>query len=365
MNYIKVGMDTSKEKVVCAYRANGAGEVTVITLANRKEAVKPWIEKLQAQGVVQACYEASSVGYALYRWLTGWGAECEVVAPSLIPKKPGNHVKTDTRDAKELLSLFEADLLTSVQVPTESEEALRDLVRSRGDMRKTLTQHKHRLNQLMQRHGRIYPGKAHWTQTHMKWLSQEAFEETATEATKAFYLRWVEQSQAELDRVETAIREQAPQHKATYGLAQRFTGFYGIDVMSGIGLASELLDVRRFQKPGQLMAFVGLTGREYSSGPVVRRGAITKTGNAHVRHLLIQAAWKYTRKPVASKRLREHWKSQPAALEAIAQKARDRLYKRYHHLVNRGKAKQKAVVAVARELAGFLWSAGQIEATAA
>ena len=134
MNYIKVGMDTSKEKVVCAYRANGAGEVTVITLANRKEAVKPWIEKLQAQGVVQACYEASSVGYALYRWMTGWGAECAVVAPSLIPKKPGNHVKTDTRDAKELLSLFEADLLTSVQVPTESEEALRDLVRSRGDM---------------------------------------------------------------------------------------------------------------------------------------------------------------------------------------------------------------------------------------
>ena len=365
MNYTKVGIDASKEKLVCAYRMNSTGEVRMVTLANRQEAVKPWIEKLQMQGMVQVCYEASSVGYEIYRWVTGLGADCEVVAPSLIPKKVGRHVKTDVRDAKELLSLFEADLLTSVHVPTESEEALRDLVRSRGDMRKTLTQHKHRLNQLMQRHGRIYPGKAHWTQKHMNWIRRETLTEQAAEATKAFYLRWVEQSQGELDRVEAAIREQAPRHPVTYALAQRFIGFYGIDVMSGIGLASELLDVRRFGKPGELMAFVGLTGREYSSGPLVRRGSITKTGNARVRHLLIQAAWKYTRKPMWSERLREHWKTQPAALETIAQKAKERLFKRYHHLVNRGKQKQKAVVAIARELAGFLWAAGQIEATAA
>ncbi len=365
MNYMKVGIDASKEKLVCAYRANGVGEVKMVTLANRQEAIKPWIEKLQMQGVVQVCYEASSVGYALYRWVTGMGAECAVVATSLIPKKPGNHVKTDSRDAKELLSLFEADLLTSVHVPTVSEEALRDLVRSRGDMRKTVTQHQHRLNQFMQRQGRIYPGKAHWTQKHLDWLAREKFEESATQATKEFYLRWVAQSRAELERVEAAILEEAPKHRTTYALAQRFTGFYGIDVKSGISLASELLDVRRFGKPGELMAFVGLTGREYSSGAVVRRGSITKTGNARVRHLLIQAAWKYTRKPMWSKRLREHWNTQPAALEAIAQKAKDRLYKRYHYLVNRGKAKQKAIVAIARELAGFLWSAGQIEATAA
>ncbi len=365
MNYTKVGIDASKEKLVCAYRMNGVGEVRMITLANRKEAVKPWIERLQMQGIVQVCYEASSVGYEIYRWVTGLGADCEVVAPSLIPKRSGRHVKTDVLDARELLSLFEADLLTSVHVPTESEEALRDLVRSRGDMRKTLTQHKHRLNQLMQRHGRIYPGKAHWTQKHMNWIHREILTEQAAEATKAFYLRWVEQSQGELDRVETTIREQTPQHQETYALAQRFTGFYGIDVMSGIGLAVELLDVRRFSKPGELMAFVGLTGREYSSGPLVRRGSITKTGNARVRHLLIQAAWKYTRKPLWSERLREHWKTQPAAVETIAQKAKERLFKRYHHLVNRGKQKQKAVVAIARELAGFLWAVGQIEATAA
>ena len=363
MNYIKVGMDTSKEAVVCAYRSNIVGEVRVVTLANRKEAMRPWIEKLQGQGIVQACYEASSVGYELCRWLTGLGAV--VVAPSLIPKKSGNHVKTDRRDAKELLSLFEADLLTAVHVPTASEEALRDLVRSRSDMKKTLVQHKHRLNQLMQRHGRIYPGKAHWTQKHLHWLRQEILEEGAAEQTKRFYLRWVEQAQAELERVEAEIREQAPKHKATYALAQRFMGFHGIDAMSGIGLASELLDVRRFEKAGGLMSFVGLTGREYSSGPVVRRGSITKTGNAQVRHLLVQAAWKYVRTPLESKRLREHWKRQPAAVETIAQKARKRLHKRYYDLVNRGKPKQKAVVAMARELAGFLWSAGQIEATAA
>src|SRR2546430_14019335 len=152
MNYIKVGIDAGKEKVVCAYRGNSVGEVRVVTLANRKEALKPWIEKLQQGGIVQACYEASSVGYEIYRWLTELGAECEVVAPSLIPKKAGNHVKTDTRDAKELLSLFEAGLLTSVRVPTVAEEALRDLVRSRGDILKTLTMNKHRLNQFMQRH---------------------------------------------------------------------------------------------------------------------------------------------------------------------------------------------------------------------
>jgi len=365
MNYIKVGMDASKEKVVCAYRGNGVGEITVITLANRKDALKPWIEKLQVKGIVQGCYEASSVGYEMYRWLTEWGAECEVIAPSLIPKKAGNHVKTDTRDAKELLTLFEAGLLTSVRVPTESEEALRDLVRSRGDIQKTLTQNKHRLNQFMQRHGRIYPGKSHWTQAHLNWLTKQTFAEASAQKTADFYRRWVDQTQAEMESVEASIREQAPKHKETYALAQRMMSFHGIDVLSGVGLASEFQDLRRFSKASEVMAFVGLTGREYSSGEVTRRGSITKTGNAHLRHLLIQAAWKYTRKPLPSKRLIEHWKSQPAKVQSIAQKAKDRLYRRFLHLVNHGKLKQKAVVAIARELAGFLWAAAQVEATAA
>jgi len=365
MNTIKVGIDAGKEKVVCAYRGNGAGEVRVITLANRREALKPWVEKLQQGGLVQACYEASSVGYEIYRWLMELGAECEVVAPSLIPKKPGNHVKTDTRDAKELLSLFEAGLLTSVRVPTESEEALRDLVRSRGDIQKTLTMNKHRLNQFMQRHGRIYAGLSHWTLAHFAWLAKQTFSEEASQKTAENYRRWVDQSQAELDRVELMIREIAPKHKDTYALAQRMMSFHGIDVMSGVSLASELLDVRRFTKASQLMSFTGLTSREYSSAEVTRRGSITKTGNSQVRHVLIQAAWKYTRKPSESKRLREHWKTQPAAVEKIAQKAKDRLHKRFWHLTNKGKLKQKAVVAVARELAGFLWAAAHVETTAA
>jgi transposase len=365
MNNIKVGIDAGKEKVVCAYRSNGAGEVRVVTLANRKEAVKPWVERLQQGGVVQACYEASSVGYEMYRWLAELGAECEVVAPSLIPKRPGDHVKTDVRDAKELLTLFEAGLLTSVRVPTVAEEALRDLVRSRGDILKSLTMNKHRLNQFMQRHGRIYPGASHWTLTHLAWLSKQIFTEAASQKTAELYRRWVDQAQAELERVETMIREMAPQHKDTYALAERMMSFHGIDVMSGVSLASELLDVRRFSKAGQLMSFTGLTGREYSSAEVVRRGSITKTGNSQVRHVLIQAAWKYTRKPTESKRLREHWKSQPAAVAKIAQKAKDRLHRRFLHLTNKGKLKQKAVVAIARELAGFLWAAAHVEARAA
>jgi len=364
MNYIKVGIDAGKEKVVCAYRGNGVGEVRVVTLANRREALKPWVEKLQEQGVVQACYEASSVGYEIYRWLTGLGAECEVVAPSLIPKKPGNHVKTDTRDAKELLSLFEAGLLTAVRVPTDSEEALRDLARSRGDIQKTLTMNKHRLNQFMQRHGRIYAGKSHWTQGHFGWLAQQTFLEEASQKTAENYRRWVDQVQGELERVEGMIREIAPRHKDTYALAERMMSFHGIDVMSGVSLASELLDLRRFPSAPEIMSFTGLTGREYSSADVVRRGSITKTGNAQVRHILIQAAWKYTRKPSESKRLREHWKTQPAAVATIAQKAKDRLYKRFCHLTNNGKLRQKAVVAVARELAGFLWAAAQVESNA-
>jgi transposase len=365
MNYIKVGMDAGKEKVVCAYRGNSVGEVRLITLANRKEALKPWVEKLQELGIVQVCYEASSVGYEPYRWLTELGAECEVIAPSLIPKKAGNHVKTDARDAKELLSLFEAGLLTAIRVPTEAEEALRDLVRSRSDILKTLTMTRHRLNQFMQRHGRNYPGKSHWTLAHFKWLTEQRFTETASQKTAENYRRWVDQAQAELERVETMIREIAPQHKETYALAQRMMSFHGIDVLSGVSLASELLDLRRFSKSSGLMAFTGLTGREYSSAAVVRRGSITKTGNAQVRHVLIQAAWKYTRKPSESKRLREHWKIQPAAVQKIAQKAKDRLYKRFWHLTNKGKLKQKAIVAIARELAGFLWAAAQVETTAA
>jgi len=365
MNDIKIGIDAGKEKIVCAYRSNGVGEVRVVTLANRKEALKPWIEKLQEDGIVQVCYEASSVGYEMYRWLTGWGAECEVIAPSLIPKKAGNHVKTDTRDAKELLSLHEAGLLTPIHIPTPSEEALRDLVRSRGDMNKVLTMQKHRLNQFMQRHGRVYGGKSHWTIAHFKWLSEQRFTEPASERTAAFYRRWVDEGRAELERVEAAIREIAPHHPKTYALAQRLMSFHGIDQMSGISLASELLDLRRFSKAAELMAFTGLTGREYSSASVVRRGSITKTGNARVRHVLIQAAWKYARKPSESKRLREHWKTQPASVNRVAQKARDRLHKRFCHLLAKGKVKQKAVTAVARELAGFLWAAGQLAETAA
>ena len=365
MNYIKVGIDAGKEKIVCAYRGNGVGEVRVITLANRKEALTPWIEKLQHGGIVQACYEASSVGYEMYRWLTALGVECEVVAPSLIPKKAGNHVKTDTRDAKELLALFEAGLLTAVHVPTEAEEALRDLVRSRGDILKTLTMNKHRLNQFMQRHGRIYPGESHWTVGHFKWLGEQTFGEVAAQKVAALYRRWVDQAEAELERVEAMIGEIAPSHKETYALAERMMSFHGIDVMSGVRLASELLDVRRFSKASQLMSFTGLTGREYSSAAITRRGSITKTGNSHVRHVLIQAAWKYARRPKESKRLREHWKNQPAAVAKIAQKAKDRLHRRFLHLTHKGKIKQKTVVAIARELSGFLWAAAQVEATAA
>jgi len=293
------------------------------------------------------------------------GAECEVVAPSLIPKKAGNHVKTDTRDAKELLSLFEAGLLTAVHVPTVAEEALRDLVRSRADILKTVTMNKHRLNQFMQRHGRIYPGDSHWTLGHFKWLSEQNFAETASQKAAEVYRRWVDQAKAELERVEAMIREIAPSHKKTYALAERMMSFHGIDVMSGVTLASELLDVRRFLKASQLMSFTGLTGREYSSADVTRRGSITKTGNSQVRHVLIQAAWKYARLPKESKRLREHWKSQPAAVAKIAQKAKDRLHRRFLHLSNKGKIKQKVIVAIARELSGFLWAAAQVEATAA
>ena len=366
MNYIKVGMDASKEKVVCAWRANGLGDIRVATVANREEALKPWINKLQGLGVVQACYEASSVGYALYRWLAQWGVECEVIAPSLIPKKPGNHVKTDRRDAKELLTLMEAGLLTPIRIPTVQEEALRDLVRSRMDMQKCLTMQKHRLNQLMQRHGRIFPGKAHWTRQHHRWLDSQEFSEMATQRTAGFYRRWVEQGIAELARVDEAIQELGPQYKESYALAEKLMCFQGIDTLSGIGLSCELMDLRRFSKAAELMAYTGLTGREYSSGDVIKRRGITKAGNAHVRHILIQAAWKYIHQPdKVPPRLREHWKTQPAALETLSRKAKYRLHKRYWHLVNAGKARQKAIVAVAREFTGFLWAAAQVETTAA
>jgi transposase len=289
-----------------------------------------------------------------------------VIAPSLIPKKPGNHVKTDRRDAKELLTLMEAGLLTPIRIPTVQEEALRDLVRSRMDMQKCLTMQKHRLNQFMQRHGRIFPGKTHWTREHDRWLGHQEFSEIASQRTAEFYRRWVEQGKAELARVDEAILELGPQYKESYALAERLICFQGIDKLSGIGLACELMDLRRFSKATELMAYTGLTGREYSSADVIKRRGITKAGNAHVRHMLIQAAWKYIHQPDrVCQRLREHWKTQPAALQTLSQKAKNRLYKRYWHLVKAGKAPQKAIVAVARELTGFLWAAAHVETTAA
>lgn len=350
-----VGLDVHAERIVIASLEGQAREPVVSDIPNAAKVIRRTFQRLARESYeLRCCYEAGPCGFEVQRLLTSMGIACDVVAPSLIPVRAGDRVKTDRRDATKLARLYRAGELTTITVPSPDREAVRDLVRARDDVRKDLTAARHRLGKFLIRHGRVFHGGRNWTQRFWVWLRAQQFERECERITFEHYVHEVEHHagrRADLDRQLEAVARTEPYAK----LVGKLSCLRGISTLSALALLAEIGDFRRFDSPRQLMAFVGLVPREYSSGGKEKRGGITKTGNGHVRRILVEAAWAYRHRPAFGPRAKEALRHQPADVSAYAKKAQIRLHRRFTRLVGRGKKSQLAVTAVARELCGFTW----------
>lgn len=356
-NTTEVGLDTSKSSIQVAMLLPGAEKAVEWEIANEPRAVRRMAKRLkrEAVGELRVCYEAGPCGYALQRQLRELEVNAMVVAPSLIPVKPGERVKTNRRDAVKLAVMLRAAALTEVHPPTLEEESVRDLCRCRDDIREDMMRARHRLMKMLLRRGLVYAGRA-WTEMHRRWLRSLAFEHEAARAAFEDYLRAIEHLEERLSAVESAI-DAASRREPYREPVSWLRCFRGIDTVTAMSVVAELHDFSRFQSARELMSYLGLVPSENSTGDRHRRGAITKTGNKHARRLLIEASWHYRHKPAVGQKLRKRREGQPGWVIALADRAQARLHRKYWRLVTHGKAHNKAVTAVARELSGFLWAA--------
>lgn len=303
-----------------------------------------------------ACYEAGVSGYDLYRQSTACGVACQVIAPALTPRRPGQRIKTNRRDAVKLVRLFRAGELTAIHVPDEAEEAVRDLVRCREDVRRDVMRWRHRLLKFLDRHGPLYVAGRNWSQRHWAWIRSQQFALPVLKQTVEATLFALEQAQARLAELDRQIEALAatPPYREPVGWLRCFRG---IDTLSAMILLAEIVDFQRFERARELMASLGLVPSEYSTGERQRRGALTKAGNGHARRVLVEAAWQYRHRPSVGHALARRSEGHPLAITRHAWQAQQRLHRRYRHLVGHGKRPPVAVAAVARELVGFIWAA--------
>lgn len=354
---IYVGLDVHKKMISVAIAYAGRekpqywGEIP-----NRPEAVEKLLRRLSKDGeVISFCYEAGPCGYGLYRQIVARGHDCQVVAPSLIPVKVGDRVKTDRRDAQKLASLHRAGELTAVWVPGEEQEAIRDLMRAREDMKRARRQVRQQLNGYLLRHGKVYNEQKHWTQGHLRWLEEVKFAAPLQQLVFQEYVDAQRQADARLAGLTREI-ERIAESWSLGPVVQALTALRGVDVLTAMTVVAELGDITRFDNPRQLMGYLGLVPSEYSSGGSQRRGAITKTGNGHVRRALVEAAWSYRFMARKTRHLQRRAQRSSERVQAIAWAAQKRLCGRYRRLMERGKLSVQACTAVARELAGFIWA---------
>jgi len=339
---VAVGLDVHARSVrLAAVRADELLEER--TLPYDEEAVERVLRRWPA---VRCCYEAGPTGFGLYRYLVERGIDCRVVAPGLVPQRPGDRVKTDSRDARKLARLLAGGLLEPIHVPSRELEAARDLVRAREDARLDRMRDRHRLSKFCLRHGRTLPTNS-WTVVRRKWLGEQRFEFVAQQQTFDTYVHTVDLVDARIEALERGPWCQ---------LVARLRCLRGIDSLTAFALAAEIGDFNRFKSAEEVMAFVGLVPSERSSGEKRRQGSITKVGNSHVRRLLVESAWHARRHPKVGYELARRQRGQDAALIERSWRCQQRLYQRWQRMAGRGKPQQKIVVACARELAGFVWA---------
>lgn len=354
-----VGIDAHRKDLFIAMLVGSESKPVTWQLANEPQAVRRFVRKLERDtpGPVRVFYEAGPCGYALQRQVTTSRVSCEVVAPALIPRKPGERVKTNRRDARKLVELGRAGLLTAVQPPTPEDEAVRDLARARDDAREDLQRCRHRLGKLLLRRGLHYAGR-NWTRAHRQWVDGVVWTHAAERAVVDDYRLAIDHTEARLRELDARLAELAERepYREPVGWLRCFRG---IDTLTAMLILAELHDFRRFASAPALMAYLGLVPGEDSSGEKHRRGRITRTGNALVRRVLVETAWHYQHRPSVGVALTRRRTGQPGRVIAIADKAQQRLCRRFRKLAAEHKPAPKIAVAIARELAGFLWAALQ------
>jgi transposase len=355
-----VGMDAHKNSIKVAALVPGQDEPVAWSEVTTVDAIRRLARRLQRlspAGEVRCCYEAGPTGYALQRQLRAAGVSCTVIAPSLVPVKTGVRIKTDRRDARQLAEYLRNGELTEVHPPSETDEALRDLCRCRDSVRTDLLRSRHRLGKFLLRRHRIYRETKHsWGTRHLAWLEQLRFDDPMSQATFDSYFLALQQLDERLAQMDARLAEFGAQEPYRENVAA-LRCFKGIDTVTAVCLVAELHDFRRFHSPRHLAAYVGLVPSEDSSGEREHRGSITKTGNRHVRRLLVEASWHHRHRPALSAPLRARREGQPARVLAIADRAQERLSARYRRMSEHGKVHPKTIVAMARELCGYVWAA--------
>jgi transposase len=358
-----VGLDVHADTIAVAVAELGGEIRSLGVIPNRLESVRKLVHNLGPVKELRACYEAGPTGYVLYWQLTQLGVDCQVIAPSLVPTKAGDRVKTDRRDAEKLARCHRAGDLTSVWVPNAAQEALRDLVRAREAAKRDQLKARHRLGKFLLRHGRQRPdGVKAWTKKHREWIkSQVRFEEAALEATLADYLEEVDHVAERIVKLDKAIDDAIQQAPAEIrAVIEALQALRGVAQATAATIVSELGSLSRFPTAPQLMGYSGLVASEHTTGNRVQRGGLTKTGNGHLRRVMVEAAWAYQHRPNVIGHLLRRQKDLAISDEVkkIAWKAQQRLHKRYQGMAARGKNKNQIVAALGRELLGFVWAIG-------
>ena len=356
-----VGLDVHADTIVIAVAEEGRGEAKIIkTILHEWRDLHALLKSLSKSATLLICYEAGPTGYVMYRKMKSSGFDCQVIAPSHIPKKCGQQTKTDRRDACALAHFLRSGDLTQVWVPDEACEALRDLSRAREAAKGAELNARQQLGKFLLRHGRRWSGTT-WTKKHFDWIRAQQFEHEAQRRVLADYLKAVQDATQRVTGLVADLAELSPQIAHLWPLIKALQAFRDIALVSAVTLIAELGDLKRFGSAKQFMAYLGLTSKEHSSGLKQQRGGITKSGNRHARRILVEAAQHAHRLPAVSAQLRQRQEGVAPEVVRIANAAQKRLYQRMVHLFRKGKCRQKAVVAIARELAGFLWAVGQQE----
>jgi transposase len=351
-----VGLDVHADSIAIAVAEPGRGEPTVLATILNDTVIL--LKRLRKLGRVKCCYEAGPTGFGLHRDLTAAGIDCIVVAPSLVPVKAGDRVKTDRRDAVKLARFLRSGDLTEIHVPDTATEAIRDLERARDDAKKAERAARHQLGKFLLRHSRRSPVKKSWSRPHLTWIRAQHFEHPAQQRVLDDYLKTVEDLRERVDSLTRSLVEMV-ESWSRRPLVKALQALRGVNVVTAAIVVAELGDLARFDTAPQLMGYLGLVPSERSSGDTRQQGRITRAGNGHVRRVLVEAAWAYRFRPAKSAAIRKRNQGVSDEVQRIAWRAQERLCARFRKLTGRGKNKNRTVIAIARELAGFIWAIGR------